>query len=139
MNEVKPVTIPREVADAIETLRDPETGHAFSNAEIVSVALKTGGGLHRDTVALQKIPFDTLLTALVNGYERELTEEEAREKALSDIRANYTWYDAAASEESRMFNGDPTRHMLAMYAIRDTLNTLGIDIPGVNIPEGGAA
>lgn len=116
-------TIPNEVADVIENLRDPESGHIFSNAEIASVALRTGGGLPLDTKILQTISFDTLMAALVNGYERELTEEQRHQK----IKEQYELYRLCAGHYD-------TSHEDAAHAdgIRHTLNMLGIQIEGVN-------
>ncbi len=45
MSDVKKPTIPIEVANVIEELRVRE----YDNAGLISIALRTGGGLHNDT------------------------------------------------------------------------------------------
>lgn len=130
MNEVKPVTIPREVADRIEGLRSS----ALSNERIVDVYVSEGRGSSPSTKGIRSISFDTLLTALVNGYERELTEEETRHKAIVDEYSEYVYGVQQRETEAED------------YAYADgivfTLNALGVEIPGVNTAfttEGGAA
>lgn len=110
-------TIPNEVADAIEELRD---GHGHDNSRIIYAAMRTGGGLSKYTITLQTIPFDTLLAALVNGYEREMT---AQGKLLYEYEAhlfNQGNYNTSAED------------MAYADGIRYTLDTLGINIEGVN-------
>lgn len=85
MTTIKPVTIPREAADRIEGLRSS----ALSNERIVDVYVSEGRGTPPSTRGIRSISFDTLLSALVNGYERELTEEEARELAYEELREIY--------------------------------------------------
>lgn len=121
------VNIPREVAETIDRLREQR---GFSNAKIIEIAMKTGGGLSNDTVILQKIPFDTLLVALVNGYEKELTEEERREKAHQNIlRAYYDHREERGRYDTNLAN--------RAYAdgISDTLDWLGIEVKGVSDDE----
>ncbi|MNC49884.1 hypothetical protein D3C75_990960 [compost metagenome] len=86
-----------------------------------------GRGTPPSTRGIRSISFDTLLSALVNGYERELTEEEARELAYEELREIYT---------------TPPQSMFARgfdEGLVFTLNTLGIVIPGINDEKGGAA
>ncbi|WP_068616485.1 hypothetical protein [Paenibacillus tuaregi] len=66
---------------------------------------------------MQTIPFDTLLATLVNGYERELTEEE---RAYAAIREEYA--ELSDTEFAEGYDA----------GIEFTLNTLGIKIGGVN-------
>lgn len=127
MTTIKPVTIPREAADRIEGLRSS----ALSNERIVDVYVSEGRGTPPSTRGIRSISFDTLLSALVNGYERELTEEEARELAYEELREIYT---------------TPPQSMFARgfdEGLVFTLNTLGIVIPGINEvindEKGGAA
>lgn len=42
MSNVSKPVIPAEVADVIESLRDPEVGHVFSNAEIIQSEVSNG-------------------------------------------------------------------------------------------------
>ncbi|MEK3836512.1 hypothetical protein [Paenibacillus sp. FSL R7-0128] len=119
------VTIPREVADALETLRSGTTGIPVrDNAYICELAMRTGGGgVPVSTQVLRQIPFDTLLAALVNGYERELTEEEKRERAYGSLRQMYAHhYDDAFEDYSDGW----------CEGVVTALTTLGIVIPGVN-------
>lgn len=121
MSDVKRPVIPAEVADTIENLR----GRGKDNSDIVYAAMRTGGGLSVYTVSLQKIPFDTLLAALVNGYEREKTPEES----VADMYANLK-----QSEQMHLtfYGGRPEGYTLAARCVKSTLDTLGIKIEGVN-------
>ncbi|MCG7407752.1 hypothetical protein MH117_09980 [Paenibacillus sp. ACRRX] len=113
-------TIPNEVADVIEAMRvDPQ----YDNSRIVSVALRTGGAVSHATTVLQTISFNALLSALVNGYEREMTEEQKHSRILR-VYTDHT--DGVGDFSSK--NED------AIYAvgIKFTLDTLGIQIEGVN-------
>ncbi|ETT40913.1 hypothetical protein C162_26685 [Paenibacillus sp. FSL R7-269] len=127
MSEVKPVTIPHEVADTIETLRrDSASNPAFDN-EGIAHAYVTETYVGPIALNLRKIPFDTLMRALLDGYERELTEEERREKAYADIREMY---------RDTLAEGRQTDIAYAT-GMEYVLDALGIGIPGIN--EGGAA
>lgn len=122
--QIKPVTIPREVADAIERFRSSGS----DNERILYAVVNPTRDYNDMLTHLRQIPFDTLLSALVNGYERELTEEEKREQAYADIHAIYVHhYDTAFETYSDGY----------CDGIEYVLNTLGIVIPGIN--EGGAA
>ncbi|MEC0369996.1 hypothetical protein [Paenibacillus chibensis] len=101
--------IPAEVADVIERLR----AEGYDNSGIVALESRTGGGLHSDPITLRTILFDTLLAALVNGYEREKTPEDK-------IRAVYE--EPADGEYAQGYED----------GIVFTLDTLGIKIAGVN-------
>lgn len=117
-------TIPNEVADVIEGLRNES---AYQNVGIIDIAMRTGGGLHRDTVTLQTIPFDILMAALVNGYDREMTEEE---RIHREIRVKYVEKRSSARLMGHAWHSRET----SAYAdgIRFALDTLGIQIEGVN-------
>ncbi|WP_178023071.1 hypothetical protein [uncultured Paenibacillus sp.] len=117
------VTIPAEVADAIEKLRK---GYPWSNECIIELRANGGQAACRakEAEALRSIPFDTLLAALVNGYEREQTEEE---RAHAAIRKLYVRH-ALGSDG---YEATPLSKAHA-DGINFTLNTLGIRIEGVN-------
>ncbi|MCG7383340.1 hypothetical protein [Paenibacillus sp. ACRRY] len=122
MSNVNKPVIPVEVADAIEILREDEVPHSNENILLLRA---TGGKAEcrvRAAEALRLIPFDTLLAALVNGYERELTGEERLAKAYRNIRDEYQvcLFDGS-SEEISFANG-----------MRYALDTLSIKIEGVN-------
>lgn len=131
------VTIPHDVADAIETLRrDSASDPAFDNEGIAHVYV-TESYVGPIALNLRKIPFDTLMRALLDGYERELTEEEKREQACASISFIYAHHENEAHEE---YSGG------FCDGIEYAIDALGIVIPGVNAPEeteknveGGAA
>lgn len=109
-------TIPNEVADLIEDLRND----SFSNEDIVHLRNDVGS-IHR--FSLNSISCDTLMAALVNGYEREMTEEQRHQK----IKDRYELYRSCAG------NYDTGREDEAHAdGIRYTLNMLDIKIEGVN-------
>lgn len=74
MSNVNKPTIPAEVADVIEGIRKIPR---CNNRDIINAY--NGDPGRRE---LRSIPFDTLLAALVNGYERELSEEERTHDAI---------------------------------------------------------
>lgn len=121
---MKPV-IPNEVADAIEWFR---RAFGANNAEAILRPVIDTENYNGDmTVKLRAIPFDTLLAALVNGYEREKTAEQLAEE---DRAARY--------ERIRMVYEEKCELIFSAAAsgfadgIHWTLNTLGIEIEGVN-------
>jgi hypothetical protein len=128
MANVNKPTIPGEVADAIERLR---SRYEADNSEIITLALKTGGGLHADTITLQKIPFDTLLAALVNGYGRELTEEEREARRIAEAHESIRdEYEEHVGHNGRYASG--AEDDAFADGIRFALNALGVKISGVN-------
>ncbi|MMZ45534.1 hypothetical protein D1872_71350 [compost metagenome] len=78
MSNVNKPVIPTEVADAIEELR----GGGAGNRGILLRSERIGNPYY---TALVSISYDTLMAALVNGYERELTEEQARKQTHAEI------------------------------------------------------
>lgn len=116
MSNVNRPTIPAEVADTIEGLRDPRNGPEFSNEKILTWAIEGDSAI---VTMLRKIPFDTLLAALVNGYEREKPPEDARHV---ELRKEYVWRNGCVSEYS-IGMADGIRYAVAM---------LGVKIEGVN-------
>lgn len=133
MNNVNKPTIPGEVADAIEYLRG--LSPSYSNEDILDFRSGIiGESDDADGIALRSIPFDTLLAALVNGYERELTEEEREAQQLERARAKikdayetterlrHTRYNPASSAYDRGY----------CAGMIFTLNALDVKISGVN-------
>lgn len=116
-------TIPNEVADAIEYLRSNDVFDTpYTNEDLVSGIFDPS--MSSSTfITLRSIPFNTLMAALVNGYEREMTEEQKHAK----IAQEYAEYVRGAGHYGTLDED-------AIYAdgIRFTLNTLGIQIEGVN-------
>jgi hypothetical protein len=81
--EIKKALLPPNVADRIDDLR----GYLDkSNEYIAELWMRTGGGVPAATTDLQQVSFDTLMVALIVGYERELTDEE---RAHADIRKEW--------------------------------------------------
>lgn len=119
MSSVDKPTIPAEVADIIEAMR--KTPYC-NNRDIISAYNRDPG--RRE---LRSIPFDTLLAALVNGYDRELTKEDQRaesERALADEYTSHRRGNGRYDE----FCED---HAFA-DGIEFALDMTGIKIEGVN-------
>lgn len=109
-------TIPREVAEAIETARK----QGVCNATIIDVRNDDHNIMDVSRGDLRLIPFDTLLSALVNGYT---VEKSAEELAHDKIRRVF---------ERRSFPVALLPDRAYIGGIRFTLDTLGIKIEGVN-------
>lgn len=107
-------TIPRQVADAIESCREQGANNA-TILEYRSIRYTS-----ERLVALRTIPFDTLMSALVNGYT---VEKSAEELAHERIRHRY--------EMTKRHADDQYLHG-CLNGIDFALNTLGIKIEGVN-------
>lgn len=114
MSNVNKPTIPAEVADAIERVRSIQ----WSNDHIVYFVLNPDP-TERGIAPLRKIPFNTLLAALVNGYEREKAPEDPRHV---ELRKEYVWRNEGSSSYSSGM-ADGIRYAVAM---------LGVKIEGVN-------
>lgn len=118
------VTIPAEVADLIGNMR----GAGYTSEEISRVAMGNTSVPYYHEV-LTKITFDTLLAALVNGYEREMTEEEEERvaRAHAAIRKLYVRHALGS-------DGYEATLLSKAHAegVKFTLDTLGIQIEGVN-------
>ncbi|GGF87926.1 hypothetical protein [Paenibacillus abyssi] len=119
------VTIPNEVADAIEFARSwPET-----NASIITHVIDSEIYTDDRSNALRSIPFDTLLSALVNGYEREKTAEEAAHERIKRV------YDIAIDTAKYFIDAVEIAEQLSFAdGIKYALNELGVKISGVNAP-----
>jgi len=117
-------TIPSYVADANERVRAEP--NPFSNAKIVEVTLENGKFDGETPVALRSIPFDTLLAALVNGYEREKTVEEvAHDRIRTAVEVRLTHAKHTTTTEA-------VRHTSFVNGIKFALRELGVKIEGVN-------
>lgn len=77
--EIKKAILPRIVADRIEELRGC---FERNNEYIADLWMRTGGGVPAATNDLRQVTFDTLMVALVVGYDREMTEEERMHDAI---------------------------------------------------------
>lgn len=130
-SEIKPVTIPREVADAIDTFRSS----GVENSHIAVLAI--GGGMGPSAHVLNEWAragnFDILMRALLDGYERELEPEEA-------VVVLYEGLRESERIANGMYGGDPYQYAFAARTVKRVLNALRIVIPGINdVEEGGAA
>lgn len=124
MNNVNKPTIPAEVADAIEYFRNRGVGcPAWSNESIIDLVINSAAPTKK-TDALRSIPFDTLLAALVNGYERKLTEEGRTHDAIRKIYVRHAQGgDGYVVTSQSKANAD---------GIKFALDVLGVHIEGVN-------
>jgi hypothetical protein len=120
------VTLPKEVAEAIEELR----ANGWSNSTIAATTLNTDAIYHssyKSTFAILYPYFigerkeDDLLTALVNGYEVEQTPEEKVREYYEKLEEHKNW---------TIFEDVPLGEMQG--AVIKTLDLLGIKISGVN-------
>jgi hypothetical protein len=121
------VTIPNEVADVIEDMRKQRTCPPLTNEMIAAIYMNRvyNGPTAR---TLRTTTFETLMAALINGYEREQTAEQ---RAHSNIRDAYvTTQQRAKLARARGRTG----MTFDAYAdgIQFTLDTLGVKVAGVN-------
>jgi Protein of unknown function (DUF1642). len=112
------VKLPREVAEAIEDLRKDH----YDNRALIDEIYE--GAARPVLQAYAETNFDTLLNALINGYEIEKSpEEKVRE-----------YYEGLIETKQDLSNDDYTRELAAYEAsgVSKTLDLLGIKIEGVN-------
>jgi hypothetical protein len=114
MPNANKVTLPREVAEAINFLRNKI---GVTNFGIIAGIEEGERGYDEWTTVEQYASDkpDTLLAALVNGYEVEKSSEDI-------IRDDYEQCDPGSLEYRLGFR----------WGVEKTLNTLGIKIEGVN-------
>ncbi|WP_054958436.1 hypothetical protein [Paenibacillus dakarensis] len=112
-------TIPRQVAEAIERIR---TQHP-DLCDVIELALDAQEGYPHTPPEFRVIPFDTLMSALVNGYTVEKSAEELEREAHNAIRESFDYHTTGFTDD-----GDDAY----VDGMLDTLNTLGIKIEGVN-------
>lgn len=122
------VTLPRDVAEAIEYFR--EKGH--TDAYIVSRSVVGGVGGHE--ISLVNFDKDALMSALVNSCTIEQTPEEKVREYFGNAKNEYTHltphYDA---DECDIEIAMRYKYSLGKaVAIKKTLDLLGIKIEGVN-------
>ena len=114
MNKVK---LPKEVAEAIETLRS----HDFNvtNHDILFIYAESYNNGYPALVKFNQSHFDVLLQALVNGYE---VEETPKDKVREQYNSPKHFYDADNDTDISVYR----------KGIKFALDTLNIKIEGVN-------
>lgn len=125
--------IPRDVAEAIDRKRNRTDGlPAWSNGDFIEAALR---GIGETQKALRSIPFDTLMAALINGYEVEKTPEELaeidRQKAYETIRRTYAEKRRRWLQYRNVFEDLAAESKSYADGIRFAVRTLKLDIPEV--------
>ncbi|UKS30219.1 hypothetical protein LOZ80_15265 [Paenibacillus sp. HWE-109] len=128
MSDIKRVTLPNEVADAIETFR----AGSLNNAQIIELAVRGGMGpsaltLRRYVTEEGGTNFDTLISALINDYDRDLTAEQ---RVHAEIRRMYT--DKCYTAEHGLLTAQREFDRGFVAGARFVIDTLGIKIEGVN-------
>jgi hypothetical protein len=108
------VTLPKEVAEELEYALEHERSNSILFAEVIA-------GVYEKLHAHFEYDTDSLMSALVNGYEVEQTPEEK-------VREYYEGYKRM--EAWRGHDGHDARG--AVDIIETTLDLLGIKISGVN-------
>ncbi|MFK4473754.1 hypothetical protein ABH897_003485 [Paenibacillus sp. RC73] len=121
MSNVNKPVIPAEVADAIEKVRG--ILGADNTEGLLRVVLDEKVFNGPSIVTLRSIPFTTILTALVNGYECEITEEQARKQMRAEIARTHQRH----SEGTGRYDTFPEDYAFA-DGIKYTLDMLGIDV-----------
>lgn len=111
-----PVIIPSNVADEIENSRK----FGATNGDIIGDVLDPKVD-DQQTEVLRSVPFDTLLSALVNGYVREKTEAERHAELLGEY-LNVTTYADLDDEQA----------MGIAVGIRNAIGILGVTVAGIN-------
>lgn len=120
MNVTKP-TIPREVAEAIEWLR----GRGATTEDIVRSHMQWESGVP-ETEPLYEFArhhYDTVLRALVNGYEVEKAPEEQLREYVKLVQGRQLMVNTSARKG--YYAG-------VCYGVVKALDILGIKIEGVN-------
>jgi len=118
------VTLPKEVAEAIEGLR--RLGK--SNCDIISSVIGRIYGKNskvvRDYAECSNDNFEDILSALVNGYEIERTPEEKLREYYEGLKSSEDSLEIAGYSGSQFRQG--------WQSVENTLDILGITIEGIN-------
>ncbi|WP_102271345.1 hypothetical protein [Cytobacillus massiliigabonensis] len=116
----KKVTLPREVAEAIESLRN----RGESDQDIVTYGIERYSFSDAGIIySYGKTNFHELMSALVNGFEAEKSPEEKVREYYEHVKQEY--FEAVDGRERREYLGKYS-------AVKTTLDLLGIQIEGVN-------
>jgi len=123
------VTLPRDVAEALEELRTE-----YDTPALMRIAFRTGDIPVTDRAAAVNVYAranpEAFISALVNGYDVEKTADELAEEARQAARRHI--YEVYAHRRSRIGMSDSERSKGFADGIRFTLRELGVTIPGIN-------
>jgi hypothetical protein len=111
MNEK--VKLPKKVAENIEFIKNFAK---WTDREIIAAKAKEDKPFNGAYEGLNECDFDTLISALINGYEVEKTPEDKV----------HEFFEAFTNDTDDTFDAG------VAYGISRTLNMLGIQIEGVN-------
>jgi uncharacterized protein (UPF0297 family) len=122
------VKLPRELAEALDSLREK----GYSNFTILSYVINEKYIAHLPEITTivkayerDDFSFDTLLNALVNGYEIEKSPEDK-------VRAYYEFWSERAKDRDYETRTEAENKLDGMLFV---LDAYGIKIPGVNADE----
>jgi hypothetical protein len=126
-DKVARVTLPREVAEAIEDLRNK----GWRNTYLMRIPFTSSvSGTSSDIIRQYAVDnLETYMSALVNGYEIEKSPEDKVREYYEEMREVFkSTIDGSYDEE--YLRG-------IMHGVVKTLNLLGIKVPGVNASAPG--
>lgn len=129
----KKVTLPRDVAEAIEKLREYgwEQANLLNAGEFINIdrpTLAEIGGEHVGFPIAEWLSKDfhanysNYVSALVNGYEIEQSPEDKLREYYAELKGTY---DSSSGLESYRVDG-------MLQSVETTLDILGIQIEGIN-------
>jgi hypothetical protein len=118
------VTLPREVAEAIELARK----WGYRDAEILKQAAGHGFVDH-ELIPLESVDIMTLAKALINGYEVEKSPEELEAERKEKVREYYEFWSERANDRDYEIRTEAENKLDGMLFV---LDAYGIKIPGVN-------
>lgn len=129
----KKVSLPRDVAEAIEKLREYgwEQANLLNAGEFINIdrpTLAEIGGEHVGFPIAEWLSKDfhanypNYVSALVNGYEIEQSPEDKLREYYAELKGTY---DSSSGLESYRVDG-------MLQSVETTLRILGIQIEGIN-------
>lgn len=122
MSEIKKVTLTKEQAEAIELAKERDDIDRIVNA----ASSDKPGWYAGKYVPLNALTLETLMTALVNGYEVEKTPEENVQDYFNRlIELQHQAHEKADHEQESEFLSE-------QLGVKMTLDLLDIKIEGVN-------
>lgn len=122
----KKVTLPRDVAEAIEQLRQMgmSSYEIITGMEVAYDETDIEGKEYYDILndRYMSVRTDELMHALVNGYEIEQSPEDKLREYYAELKGTY---DSSSGLESYRVDG-------MLQSVETTLAILGIQIEGIN-------